>query len=146
MRLIYTLGTDRRTEEDFVEILLAYDIKTLVDVRSFPKSKLRHFTKENLEILMSSENITYIWLGKSLGGFRKGGYEAYTKTAEFKAGIDALEAIASASVSAVLCAEKFPWKCHRRWIARELQRRSWRVIHIIDKDKTWEAKASIVGG
>ena len=140
--LIYTLGTSRRAEEDFVEILLAYDIKTLLDVRSFPRSKLKQFTRENLQSLLRSENINYIWLGRELGGFRKGGYEAYTETEEFKRGIDALEAVASESLSVIVCAERFPWKCHRRWIAREMQRRGWRVVHIIDKGKEWEAGKS----
>ena len=62
----------RQKEEDFMEILLSYDIKTLVDVRSFPKSKMPVFTRENLENLLKKEGINYVFLGKELGGFRKG--------------------------------------------------------------------------
>jgi len=137
---IYTLGTSRRTEEDFMEILLAYDIKTLIDVRSYPKSKIQIFTRENLENLLKKENIAYVFFGKELGGFRKGGYEAYTLTEDFKNGIDKLENIASENNSVIICAEKFPWKCHRRWIARELHKRGWLVEHIIDKGKVWIPK------
>jgi uncharacterized protein (DUF488 family) len=39
--------------------------------------------------------------------------------------------------SVIICAERFPWKCHRRWIARELSKGGWKVIHIIDKGKEW---------
>ena len=91
MKKVYTLGTGRRSEEDFVEILLAYDIKTLVDVRSFPKSKMPVFTRENLESLLKKEGINYVFLGRELGGFRKGGYEAYTTTEDFKRGVEILE-------------------------------------------------------
>lgn len=139
MRLIYTLGTSKRSGEDFIEILHSYGIKRVIDVRSFPKSKLSHFTRENLSALLDSEGIEYIWLGKELGGFRKGGYEAYTHTEDFSLGIDRLQALATQAPSTIICAERFPWKCHRRWISRELQRRNWYVIHILEKDRTWQA-------
>jgi len=137
MKKVYTLGTSIRSEEDFIEILFGYDIKALVDVRSFPKSKMPIFTRENLENLLKREGISYIFLGKELGGFRKGGYEAYTTTEEFRKGVDVLEDIASKGTSVIVCAERFPWKCHRRWISRELHRRGWQVEHIIDKGKVW---------
>ena len=140
MKKAYSLGTSRRSEEDFIEILFNYDIKTLIDVRSFPKSKLPVFTRENLENLLKKEGINYVFFGKELGGFRKGGYEAYTATEEFKKGVDVLEDIASKGISVIICAERFPWKCHRRWIARELHRRGWQVEHIIDKGKVWLPK------
>lgn len=140
MKKIYTLGTSRRSEEDFIEILLNYDIRTLIDVRSYPKSKIQIFTRENLENLLKKENIAYVFLGKELGGFRKGGYEAYTTTEDFRKGVEMLEDIASKGTGVIICAERFPWKCHRRWIARELHRRGWQVEHIIDKGKVWIPK------
>jgi len=136
-REIFTLGTDRRSEEDFIEIILAYDIQSIIDVRSFPKSSIPIFSRQNLEPLLSREHIKYYFLGRQLGGFRKGGYASYITTEAFSRGIDSLESIATAERSAVLCAERFPWKCHRRWIAKELQKRGWNVIHIIDKGKIW---------
>ena len=70
----------------------------------------------------------------------KGGYEAYTSTEDFKIGIDELENIAGDGNAVIICAEKFPWKCHRKWIARELHKRGWLVEHIIDKGKVWVPK------
>ncbi|MEW6675860.1 MAG: DUF488 domain-containing protein [Nitrospirota bacterium] len=140
MKKIYTLGTDRRSEEDFIEILFAYQIKSLIDVRRFPKSKVLIFTRENLAPLLNREGIEYHFLGAELGGFRKGGYIAYTHTDDFKRGIAMLEAIALPEIAVIVCAERFPWKCHRRWIARELHKRGWEVEHIIDKGKVWVPK------
>lgn len=37
-----------------------------------------------------------------------------------------------------ICAEKFPWKCHRSFIAQELEKKKIKVIHIIEKEKIWE--------
>ncbi len=138
MKTLYTLGTDRRTWEDFIEILKAYDIACLVDVRRFPTSKLEQFKRKNIEAELKKEGMEYIWLGEELGGFRKGGYEAYSGTEGFKEGINKLVGIAEEKPSVIVCAERFPWKCHRRWIARELQRRGRHVLHIIEKGKVWE--------
>ncbi|MBI4690023.1 MAG: DUF488 domain-containing protein [Nitrospirae bacterium] len=141
MKKIYTLGTSRRNEEDFIEILFYYDIKNLVDVRRFPKSKIPIFTRENLEKLLQREGITYIYLGFELGGFRKSGYEVYALTEDFKAGIAKLENAAETGNTVIICAEKFPWKCHRKWISRELHQRGRQVEHIIDKGKVWVPKS-----
>jgi uncharacterized protein (DUF488 family) len=140
MKKIYTLGTDRRSEEDFIEILLSYNIQSLIDVRRFPKSKIAIFRRENLEPLLQHEKLEYHFLGQELGGFRKGGYLAYIRTEDFIMGIDLLESLALQKLSVIICAERFPWKCHRKWIARELHRRGWQIEHIIDKGKVWIPK------
>jgi uncharacterized protein (DUF488 family) len=140
MKKIYTLGTNRRNEEDFIEILFAYQIQNLIDVRRFPKSKISIFTRETLEPLLHREGIEYYFLGAELGGFRKGGYIAYTLSDEFIKGVTLLESIALKKTSVIICAERFPWKCHRKWIARELHKRGWGVEHIIDKGKVWVPK------
>ncbi len=139
-RSIYTLGTDLRSSEDFIEILLAYEIRAVIDVRSFPVSRMSHFSKSPLAELLRLNGIAYYFLGKELGGFRKGGYAAYINTEEFSNGVGMIEAVAKEAVSVIICSEKLPWKCHRKWISRELQHRGWSVEHIIDKDKAWNPK------
>jgi uncharacterized protein (DUF488 family) len=137
MKKVFTLGTSRRTEEDFIEILKAYDIRSLIDVRSFPRSRISIFSRELLEPFLAREGIAYHFLGRELGGLRKGGYLPYTATEEFLEGVGLIEPIASRSPAVMICVEKFPWKCHRKWIAKELRRRGWEVIHIIEKGKVW---------
>lgn len=137
---IFTLGTDRRSEEDFIEILLAYTIEALIDVRRAPISKIPTFNRDYLRGLLGSEGIEYHYLGDELGGLRKGGYAAYVLTDGFMRGIDRLESIAGNALAVIICSERFPWKCHRKWISRELHRRGWHVEHIIDKGKVWVPK------
>ena len=139
-RTIYTLGTGLRSAEDFMEILLACEIRAVIDVRSVPVSKMPHFSKGPLSELLTSNSIAYHFFGKELGGFRKGGYAAYITTKEFISGVEMIEAVAAAAVSVIICSEKLPWKCHRKWISMELQHRGWLVEHIIDKDKVWKPK------
>ncbi len=137
MKKIYTLGTAFRSQEDFIEIISSCNIEAVIDVRSYPSSKLEHFRRVNLENILSKERFEYHYLGKELGGFRKGGYENYTLTKEFGLGIGLLENIAVNKISVIICAERFPWKCHRRYIVRALHEKGWIVEHIIDKGKVW---------
>ena len=135
---VHTLGTSTRTEEEFMELLKGYHIEALIDVRRFPTSRWEHFKKENLRAHLQKEKIQYSYLGKELGGYRKGGYERYIKSTSFQEGIETLEKIAIKQSLVVVCAERLPWRCHRRFIAQVLQQRGWRVIHIIDKQRVWE--------
>lgn len=93
--------------------------------------------------MLLSNGFRYVYLGKKLGGYRRGGFEAYMRTTEFASGIDALEVIGQDAKAAFMCCERFPWKCHRRFIAAELEHRGWQVIHIIDKDQTWQSEGSL---
>lgn len=136
---IYTLGTSNRSIEEFLEILKRYQIEVVIDVRRWPTSKrFSHFKKENLEKILLENNIKYFHFEK-LGGYRNGGYEAYTKTKEFKEALKELIKIAKNKNLVIICAEKFPWKCHRAYIARALEKK-FEVIHIIEKDRIWQPK------
>ena len=135
---IYTLGTSTRTMEEFLALLQGPRIKHVIDVRSFPRSKrFPHFDRKNLEYLLPREGLAYFWLGRELGGFRRGGYEAFCNTALFEHGLKKLLAIASLGLSVIICAEKFPWRCHRRYIALALEKLGHEVIHILDPQQFW---------
>ncbi len=134
---IYSAGTSTRSEIEFLELLRAYDIKTVVDVRRFPTSKFEHFKRENLEAFLRGEGIKYVYLGGELGGYRKGGYEGYLVTAEFACGLEKLEEVGAKEPTVFICAERLPWRCHRRFIGNALRGRGWEVIHIIEEDRIW---------
>ena len=120
-----------------MQLLFHFTIKTLVDVRSAPTSRFPYFKKQNLKHSLIKAGIDYFYLGKELGGFRKGGYDYYTTTTPYKEGLKTLESIGTNNTTAFMCAEKLPWKCHRRFIARSLQENGWQVIHIIDEKRVW---------
>ncbi len=136
--VIYTVGTSTRTFEEFLALLQEHDIEDVVDVRSFPTSgRFPHFKRDNLAKDLESAGIHYTYLGKELGGFRKGGYVAYMETDSFRKGLERLEEIGKGKRAAFFCSERFPWKCHRRWIAGRLAERGWQIIHIIERGKVW---------
>jgi len=135
---IYTIGSSTRPLPEFLAVLRDYQIAALVDVRVFPYSKrFPHFSQQFLEETVPAAGLRYVFLGEELGGHRREGYEAYMSSPAFAKGVEVLSAIGREERVAFMCAERFPWKCHRRFIAAELERRGWRVIHIIDKDRTW---------
>ena len=134
---IYTLGTSTRGSEEFLNLLRNNDIELVIDVRRFPTSKFGHFKKDQLSQLLAQAGIEYSYLGKELGGYRSQGYRAFVDSDEFQQGLDQLERVAKQKRVAVVCAERFPWRCHRRFISRELERDGWRVVHIIDDKRSW---------
>ena len=140
MHIIYSIGSSTRQIEEFIDLLHRFQIHTLVDVRSYPKSRFNHFIKENLDRELKESGIEYLYLGKELGGYRKGGYEPYTLTPSYKQGIGQLDTIGKKDTSAFMCAERLPWKCHRKFIALSLQERGWKMLHIIDEKSVWEPK------
>jgi uncharacterized protein (DUF488 family) len=103
---IWTIGHSTRTIEEFIGLLQAFQIKLLIDIRSYPGSKrYPQFKKENLATSLHSAGIDYVHM-PALGGRRKPlpasmntnwqnkafrGYADYMKTNEFKNGIKELE-------------------------------------------------------
>ena len=111
MATVYTIGHSTRTFDDLVAALKAHNIRTLVDIRSFPMSRrMPHFNRESLEVELPQQGITYVWM-KELGGRRKKirndspntglrnesfrNYADYMLTEEFVQGIGRLLGIAS---------------------------------------------------
>ena len=138
-KIIFTLGSSNRTLEEFVQLLRTNAIEMVTDVRSFPTSRFPHFQKAALAESLGEKGLGYFFLGKELGGYRKGGYEAYTQTPDYLRGVELLERLASRCRCAILCAERLPWRCHRRFIGRSMQERGWKVLHIIEEKRIWEA-------
>jgi uncharacterized protein (DUF488 family) len=74
---VWTIGHSNRPIETFLELLKEHNIEVLVDVRSFPTSKIEHFKREEIERWLPEKGIEYVWLGKELGGYRQGGYRTH---------------------------------------------------------------------
>lgn len=152
-KIIWTIGHSTHPLDEFIAMLKSFDIRILVDVRSFPGSKrYPHFNKESLEISFSKNNIEYIHL-KSLGGRRKPnpnssndawrndafkGYADYMETEDFKNAINELQQLAINDHIAYMCSEAVWWRCHRSLISDYLKSIGWTVMHIMSKGKAEE--------
>jgi uncharacterized protein (DUF488 family) len=143
---LWTVGHSTQTLEQLIDLLRAYEISLLVDVRTVPRSRRNpQFNRESLPEDLEPVDIAYRH-EKGLGGLRKPrkdstnlgwqnpgfrGYADYMETDEFELGIDALIEMATDSRVAVMCAEAVPWRCHRSLIADALTARGIDVVHVL---------------
>lgn len=152
-KTIWTIGHSTLSLIDFISLLKFFDIQILVDIRSYPGSRrLPHFNKENLEKSLPANGIMYLHL-KELGGRRKvnpaskntgwrldafRAYADYMETDSFKNALSELEALASKSNTAYMCAEALWWRCHRSLVSDFLLLKGWSVFHIMSNNKLME--------
>ena len=150
---IWTIGHSTRTEDKFKDILLAHEIRALVDVRSYPGSRrLPHFNKENLSVSLPRIGIEY-YHEPRLGGRRRPrkdskntglrndgfrGYADHMETPEFREGNEVLLDIAKSKRTAFMCAEAVYLRCHRSLISDYLQTLGHTLIHIVDANSVKE--------
>lgn len=148
---VFTIGHSTRTLEEFVELLKAYGVTLVVDVRTVPRSRHNpQFNKETLPNTLKQEGVKYIHMA-GIGGLRRPtrdsvnlawknisfrGYADFMQTKDFTENLLKLIALARENCLAVMCAEALPWRCHRNLISDALVVRRIRVEHIISKTST----------
>ena len=150
---IWTIGHSTRSIEEFNQILISHEIKTLIDVRTFPGSRrYPQFNKQQLSESLEGIGVEYAHVPE-LGGRRKArpdskntawnnegfrGYADHMETVEFQKGIEALRELAEQKRAAVMCAEAVWWRCHRSLISDFLKAAGVKVVHILSEKKTEE--------
>jgi uncharacterized protein (DUF488 family) len=156
---IYTIGHGNKGFNELVDVLKAYHIQKLADIRSYPGSKRNpHFNRETLENSLPQASVSYQWF-KGLGGYRKNGFGAesphvilksqgfrnyadYMLTETFEENIDKLLQFASSGNTCMMCAETLPFRCHRWLLSDYLVANQVEVIHIIDVRRSESHKLS----
>lgn len=156
-RPLYTVGHSTRSASDLVEILNAYAVTRLVDIRTLPRSRTNpQFDLDVLPDTLRAANIAYVHLA-ALGGLRGKvptidasvnagwqrapfhNYADYAETAPFREGLSRLLAMAAAETCAIMCAEILWWRCHRRIVADHVLAHGVPVIHISTRDRATPA-------
>jgi uncharacterized protein (DUF488 family) len=154
----YTIGHSTRSIPEFVQILESAGVKTVVDVRTVPRSRTNpQFNTDALPVSLQEAGIGYIHIPE-LGGLRsrrKGAepspndfwdnqsfrnYADYAMTQPFRAGLARLKELGEASRPAIMCAEAVWWRCHRRIIADYLMAAGEEVVHLMGAGKEEPAK------
>lgn len=163
--IIYTIWHSTYPIGEFIEMLQAYHIQTLVDVRSLPWShRFPQYNSETLSDTLQQHGVRYIYL-KDLWGLRKvqpdshnsarhnksfQWYADYMQTDQRKQTVTELEQIATSSTTAYMCAEAVWRRCHRSMISDRLKASGRTVYHIMSKSKLSEhpytAPATVVDG
>ncbi len=167
MATIYTIGHSTRSLDELVAALRGHEVATLVDIRAFPMSqRMPHFNRESLELELPKAGIAYVWM-KELGGRRKKtrddspnlalrddsfrNYADYMMTEVFAAAIERLPEIAEQRKTAIMCAERMYFQCHRMLVSDYLTAHGHSVLHIDDEKRgprphRLMAEARLVGG
>ncbi|MDI9643584.1 MAG: DUF488 domain-containing protein [Archaeoglobaceae archaeon] len=144
---LYTIGHSNLDFKTFLNLLFENKIEVIIDVRKIPRSKFEHFNSDFLENELPRAGIEYFHAVK-LGGFRKKIFEKSPNTAiksqgfrnyadfmlteEFEKEIEKVIEVARRRIVALMCAEKFFWKCHRKFLADYLAIHGFKIFHIID--------------
>ena len=145
---LYTIGHSTRPLEEFTKVLHAHSIQALVDIRAFPMSRrLPHFNREALAESLAIEKIQYVWM-KELGGRRKKlrddspnvalrnesfrNYADYMLTPEFQKAAEHVHELAGRAPTAIMCAEKVFFHCHRMLVSDYFALHGDQVLHIQD--------------
>ncbi|HJU36926.1 MAG TPA: DUF488 domain-containing protein [Gaiellaceae bacterium] len=153
---VFTVGHGTRPIEELLEALGDAQVRTLIDVRRFPRSR-RHpqFDQASLAAALEGAGIAYRH-AVELGGRRSGeageerfgciqvaafrSYAARMGTPEWQ---EALTAALAEPGPCFMCAETLWWRCHRRLIAELLHGRGHEVVHLLrpghsERHRVWE--------
>jgi hypothetical protein len=153
-RTLYTIGHSTRSAGELVDVLRAFGVTRLIDVRSIPRSRINpQFNLDVLPATLHSAGIAYVHLA-SLGGLRtknkhveegaNAGWERrpfrnyadYAETAPFHEGLRELLEMASRETCAIMCAEAVWWRCHRRIVADHVLAHGVPVVHVFTQEKS----------
>ena len=150
---IYTVGHSTRPAVELVELLRAHSIRTLVDIRTVPRSRTNpQYNADVFEGTLAEVGIRYMHLPR-LGGLRHPrkdspnsawrnssfrGFADYMQTDDFAQGLEELRVLTPHSPLALMCAEAVPWRCHRSLVADALHARGVVVRHITSATRAQE--------
>ncbi len=145
----FTIGHSTHPIEEFAALLMAAEVRLVVDVRSVPRSRFNpQFNRDALPASLAAHGIAYEHLA-ALGGLRGTqrdvspavnafwenasfhNYADYAMSEEFQSGLRNLRALGEAARSCVMCAESLWWRCHRRIIGDYLIAADEDVFHIL---------------
>lgn len=144
---ISTVGHTNRSVDELLALLDGAGIETIVDVRSYPRSRrCPQFDEHWLRSALEASGKVYHWAGRQLGGLRrcepdsphialakKGlrGFADYMDREPFARAAARLVNIAYRAPTAILCAERLPQHCHRSLIADYLSLQGLSVVHLV---------------
>jgi uncharacterized protein (DUF488 family) len=148
--MIFTVGHSTRPEKEFLQLLKQYGIKTLIDIRTVPRSRWNpQFNRTNLEKTIPKAGMQYLHVPE-LGGLRQPspdsknlalenaglrGYADHMQTPQFDEALMRVIELGTGQNVALMCAEASYAKCHRQLTSDALTARKVSIRHILDTAK-----------
>lgn len=144
-----TIGHSNRSPETVIDMLRQAEIRLLVDVRSFPKSRSNpHFNDDRFPKILADHQIDYLHM-LTLGGRRRmqpgvddslnafwkvrsfHNYADYALGPDFQRSFQQLLKLGHDRALAMMCSEAVWWRCHRRIITDYLLLNGHEVRHLM---------------
>ncbi|MBU6299099.1 MAG: DUF488 domain-containing protein, partial [Alphaproteobacteria bacterium] len=120
---LFTIGHSTHSVERFLALLAGAGVQAVIDVRTVPQSRrFPHFNEAALTESLRAAGLSYVFLGKELGGrpadlalYTDGiaDFEKMARSATFRDGLEQVIAGAREHHIALMCSEKHPLDCHR---------------------------------
>lgn len=123
--MMFSIGYQgMKDPQELLDVLQKHDVQVVLDVRSKPYGRLHLFNKKALTaFLKAKSDIAYFWRGDKLGGF---GPDPIAE-----ADIAALAEWQKGKMVCLMCMEKNPDKCHRKYeIGKRLEPLGVEVVHL----------------
>lgn len=146
---IHTIGHSNYPEEKLIDMLKAYNINTVVDIRGTPYSKYNiQYNKETIEHTLKSQGFIYIYMARELAAkrmnkisYNEEGYADFEKVINEEAFINGIQRLKNGCVKgyniALFGAMQDPIRCHRSILCgRALRDAGFVVKHILDDYST----------
>jgi uncharacterized protein (DUF488 family) len=146
---VFTIGHSTRTIAEFADLLRAGDVRHVVDIRRFPRSRANPgYNADILPAELAKYEISHARI-EELGGRRAlsktvppqvnafwinrsfHNYADYALSAPFRSGFARLLESAHEQRTAIMCAEALWWRCHRRIVADYLMNAGRSVFHLM---------------
>lgn len=161
---ILTIGHSTRSIKQFIELLRANEVQTVIDVRRLRGSnRYPQFNADALQASLAEYGIG-LRADPALEGRRPvsttvpfetnawwenrsfHNYADHALGREFSVSVQSLVAQADHERMALMCSEAVWWRCHRRIIADHLMARRARVLHIVESVSEAELSPGAVIG
>ena len=139
---LFSIGYGNRQIEEFLSILEKFEIKTVIDVRSFPYSKFRPtYNKSQLQRTLAEKQIEYIYKGDELGGMPKDDsfytsgevdYDKVRNSHLYQQGLQFVKQVLNHDINVVIMCAEFDYKKCHRWnlIGMDLSKEGYSMKHI----------------
>lgn len=145
-KTLFTIGHSTHEINYFVDLLKAYDVNCVVDVRTLAASRFNpQYNKSALSASLRDNKITYIHMPEEFGARHtdpslltngRVDFDKVRKSESFKKGVERIRhGVNKGFTIALMCAEAEPLECHRFSMISVALKDEFDIVHIL-KDKS----------
>ena len=139
---LFTIGYACFEIDAFIKVLMNFSITAVADIRSQPYSRYKPaFSYKPLKTSLEEAGIRYLFLGDSCGARNtdpdcyvdnRADYGLIAASKRFREGLCRIRESLESSVTALMCAENDPVRCHRNiLVCRNLKAPDIAIKHIL---------------